>query len=86
MCMILWCVVYGLCQVMVRRLKSEVLSELPAKIRQRVVVEVPKDKLKVGDIIHKRPYPFEELRGRIGQYRTLRTQGRYHSPKYNQPP
>ena len=33
---------------MIRRLKSQVLEELPAKIRQRVVVEVPKDKLKVS--------------------------------------
>lgn len=33
-------------KIMIRRLKKEVLTQLPAKIRQRVTVEVPADKLK----------------------------------------
>ena len=33
-------------QVMIRRLKRQVLSQLPDKIRQRVAVEIPSDKLK----------------------------------------
>lgn len=33
-------------QIMIRRLKKAVLTQLPDKIRQRVTVEVPADKLK----------------------------------------
>ena len=35
---------------MIRRLKSDVLSQLPSKIRQRVIVDVPKDKLKAMQV------------------------------------
>jgi len=34
------------CQVMIRRLKKDVLTELPPKVRQRVVIEVKPTQLK----------------------------------------